>query len=206
MSDLVGNPGDRFSHKAHFFQINKEIKMVKILGMEYAPLNIPLHRRIETFCVFQWVCTFLFAGFGCTGLFIYLLFTRFYWISFLYLGWYIYDTLIKDTANRGARPISFIRHHIVWKKMAQYFPAKLHKTADLDPKKSYIFGLHPHGILHVSGFLSFGSEATGFQKLFPGIMPHLLILAGQFEFPFYRDYLLTSGNYIRRIKKKYMEP
>ena len=80
--------------------------------------------------------------------------------------------------------------------MAQYFPAKLHKTADLDPTKSYIFGLHPHGIFHTSGFISFATEGTGFQKLFPEIMPHLLILAGQFKFPFFRDYLQTSGLYI----------
>lgn len=163
---------------------------MKILGMEYAPLNIPLHRRIETLCVFQWVMTFLFAGFGCLGLFIYLLFTRYYWIPFLYLAWYVYD---RHRPDRGGRPLNFIRSNIVWRYMAQYFPAKLHKTADLDPKKSYIFGIHPHGIFQTSGFLSFATEGTGFQKHFPGIMPHLLILAGQFEFPFHRDYLLISG-------------
>lgn len=77
--------------------------------------------------------------------------------------------------------------------MRDYFPAELHKTEDLDPAKSYIFGLHPHGIMQTSGFLSFATEGTGFSEKFPGITPHLVILAGQFQFPFYRDYLLSSG-------------
>ena len=174
--------------------------MAKILGMEFAPLNIPLHRRIETACVFQWVISFLFGGFGCLGLYIYLLFTKYYWICLLYLCWYAYD---RSGPDRGSRPLRFIRFSSVWRWMARYFPAKLHKTADLDPNKSYIFGLHPHGIFHTSGFLSFGTEGTGFQKLFPGIMPHLLILAGQFKFPFWRDYLQLSGVYLRlgQLKK-----
>lgn len=164
--------------------------MAKILGIEFAPLNIPLSRRIQTLCTLQWTLTFLIGGFGSLFLFIYLLFTNYYWIPLLYLVWYVYD---RNTAETGGNPIGWIRRSFVWKKMAEYFPAQLHKMADLDPKKSYIFGLHPHGIMHASGFLSFATEATGFSEKFPGLSPHLVILAGQFQFPFYRDYLLTSG-------------
>lgn len=164
--------------------------MTRILGIDFAPLHIPLSRRIQTLCTFQWVLTFLFGGFGCLFLCIFLLFTRFYWIPLLYMVWYWYD---RNRAETGGNPVRFIRHCVVWKKMRDYFPAELHKTEDLDPKKSYIFGLHPHGIMQTSGFISFATEATGFSEKFPGLSPHLVILAGQFQFPIYRDYLLTSG-------------
>ncbi|XP_052214759.1 2-acylglycerol O-acyltransferase 2-B-like [Dreissena polymorpha] len=164
--------------------------MVKILGVEFAPLRVPLERRIQTLCLSQWVLVFLFGGFGCLFLCIYLLFTRFYWIPLLYAVWYLLD---RKTSETGGNAISWIRYNVVWRKMGEYFPAKLHKTADLDPRKSYVFGLHPHGIMHISGFLSFATEATGFSELFPGLFPHLAILHGQFQFPFYRDYLMTAG-------------
>lgn len=33
-----------------------------------------------------------------------------------------------------------------WKRAAAYFPATMHKTADLDPAGNYLFACHPHGI------------------------------------------------------------
>lgn len=163
---------------------------MKILGIEFAPLNIPLSRRIQTLCCFQWVLTFIFGGFGCLFVAIFLLFTRLWWVMPLYLCWYMYDI---NTANTGARPLEVVRRSFIWKYMADYYPATLHKTADFNPKRSYILGLHPHGILQASGFLSFATEATGFSEKFPGMTSHLTILSGHFKFPFYRDYLLTSG-------------
>lgn len=35
--------------------------------------------------------------------------------------------------------------------------------------------------------------ATGFSKAFPGIVPHLLTLASNFNVPFYREILLAMG-------------
>jgi hypothetical protein len=166
--------------------------MTKFLGIDFAPLNIPFVRRVQTLCALQWVLTFLFGGFGSLFFTIYLLFTRYFWVPVIYILWYFYD---RNSAETGGHYIRWIRECSVWKKMGEYFPAKLHKTAELDPTKSYIFGLHPHGIMQTNGFLSFATEATGFSKLFPGLIPHLVILAGQFQFPFYRDYLLTSGKY-----------
>ena len=164
--------------------------MVKIFGIEFAPLFIPLERRIQTLCTLQWVITFLLGGFGCLAIAMFLLFTKYYWITLLYLIWYYYD---KDTPERGGRTVNWVRSLTLWKKMSQYFPAKLHKTVDLSTDKSYIFGVHPHGIFQTSGFLAFATEGTGFSQLFPGLTPHLLVLAGQFQFPFYRDYFLSSG-------------
>lgn len=35
--------------------------------------------------------------------------------------------------------------------------------------------------------------ATGFSRLFPGLNPHLLTLASNFQIPLYRDFILSLG-------------
>ena len=42
------------------------------------------------------------------------------------------------------------------------------KTAELDPDKSYVFGFHPHGVISLSAFCTFGTEALEFSRVFPG--------------------------------------
>eukprot|EP00983_Pelagomonas_calceolata_P015169 482898-Pelagomonas_calceolata.AAC.2 len=36
-------------------------------------------------------------------------------------------------------------HVQFWRHLAEYFPAKLIKTGELDPQRNYIFCAHPHG-------------------------------------------------------------
>lgn len=163
---------------------------MKIWGFEFAPLFIPFERRVQTTAVFQWTLSFLFLGFSCLGLFIYLFFTRFYYIPLAYLAWYIYD---YNKAEEGGRRFEFQMHNPLWKYFRDYFPIKLIKTTDLDPSKNYIVGYHPHGIMSAGAFCNFSTYATGFDKIFPKIKPYLCILTGQFRFPFYREYLLSSA-------------
>lgn len=168
--------------------------MVKILGIEFAPLSVPWERRLQTAAAIKWTHCFLFLGFGCLFLSIGLLFTRFYFIPLLYLPWYIYDHYICNTPERGGRVVPYFRNWLPWQYLVKYFPIKLIKTVDLDPKKNYLFGCHPHGIMCAGAFGNFATDVTGFPKLFPGLRPILLVLAGQFSFPFYRDYFMTSGS------------
>ncbi|ELT95074.1 hypothetical protein CAPTEDRAFT_226963 [Capitella teleta] len=163
---------------------------LRILGIEFAPLNIPFERRLQTAAVLQWTLCFLFLGFGSLGLTLYLLSTRFYWMVLVYSAWYAYDWKRQD---RGGRFSPWVRGWKVWKHFANFFPIKLVKTAELDPSKNYIFGYHPHGIMAFGAFNNFATEGTGFSRMFPGIKPRLLILAGQFLFPFHREYVMTSG-------------
>ncbi|KAK3583647.1 hypothetical protein CHS0354_021384 [Potamilus streckersoni] len=164
---------------------------MKIFGVEFAPLNIPLQRRLQTLAVFQHILSFLFLGFGCLFLCIYLLlFTHYYHFPLACLVWYLYD---RKTSARGGRRNEWVRRWKLWEYFRDYFPMKLVKTADLDPKRNYILGIHPHGIFSCSAFLNFSTEATGWSKKFPGTTPHLLVLAGHFKFPIYRDYFMLSG-------------
>ncbi|XP_059401062.1 2-acylglycerol O-acyltransferase 2-A-like isoform X2 [Carassius carassius] len=70
---------------------------------------------------------------------------------------------------------------------------ELVKTADLDPRKNYVLGFHPHGILVAGAFTNFCTEATGFSKLFPGLRSNLLMLPLWFRAPFFRDYIMCAG-------------
>ncbi|KAF6030964.1 MOGAT1 [Bugula neritina] len=148
-------------------------------------------RLLEIFAITQWVCSFLFLGFFCLGLVIYLGFTRLWPLTLVYLAWYLYDRL---SPHKGGRRVEAIRRWKVWEHFRDYFPLKLVKTCDLDPHKNYLFACHPHGVLCVSHFGNFATEATGFSKLFPGIDPHLIVLDGQFQFPLYREYFMTTGS------------
>ncbi|XP_054168762.1 2-acylglycerol O-acyltransferase 1-like [Oppia nitens] len=164
--------------------------MVKILGIEFAPINIPIERRLQTLAVLYYCCEFLLIGFLSLLLLINLIFTKYYYLSILYFMWFIYD---RKVCNQGGRLSVWARNWTIWRYFVNYFPLKLVKTVDLNPNKNYIFGCHPHGILCASAFGNFGTEGTGFSKLFNGLTPHILTLETQFWFPFHRELFLMSG-------------
>lgn len=77
--------------------------------------------------------------------------------------------------------------------LLDYFPIRLHKTCDLSPDCCYIFGYHPHGINCLGGIGNFATEATGFEKLFPGINLRFLMLNSNFRIPFFEMILTMMG-------------
>uniref|UniRef100_A0A915JRR5 Acyltransferase n=1 Tax=Romanomermis culicivorax TaxID=13658 RepID=A0A915JRR5_ROMCU len=160
-------------------------------NFEFAPLSIPLHRRLETLAVFHYVLSFLLMPFFCILLPLYIIFmTPFWWLSIFYVLWYIYDA---KTPRRGSRRRNWFRYSPLWTYFRDYFPIKLIKTVDLDPNRNYIMGYHPHGVLCVGMFGNFATEATGFSELFPGITPYPCTLGGQFQFPLRREYIMLCG-------------
>lgn len=160
-------------------------------GPKFAPINIPLQRRLQTFAVLFWMSTFLFMGAGSFFFLMYLFFfTQYWWISLCYFTWYLGDRTI---CNRGGRRWHWMRSWTLWKHYRDFFPVHLIKTAELDPSKNYIMGYHPHGILSAGAFCHFATEGTDFSKTYPGFTPHLLTLEGHFHLPFYREFFMASG-------------
>ncbi|XP_014816095.1 PREDICTED: 2-acylglycerol O-acyltransferase 2 [Calidris pugnax] len=160
------------------------------MKIEFAPLSIPLQRRLQTASVVQWVFSFLALAQCCTVVFIALFFTRFWLVSALYAAWWFID---REKPSKGGRKINVLRNSIIWRYMRDYFPVTLVKTAELDPRQNYLMGFHPHGVLAAGAFINFCTEASGFSTLFPGITPHLMMLSLWFRIPFFRDYIMSGG-------------
>ncbi|XP_061665146.1 2-acylglycerol O-acyltransferase 2-B isoform X2 [Syngnathoides biaculeatus] len=160
------------------------------MKIRFAPLSVPLRRRLQTAAVLQWIFSFLGLAQCCLATFILLSFSSWWTLAFLYAGWLWLD---RDTPNRGGRRCPWIRRWSVWEHFRDYFPIKLVKTVDLDPGKNYIFGFHPHGVLATGAFCNFCTESTGFSGLFPGLKSHLLMLPFWFRVPIFRDYIMCGG-------------
>ena len=70
---------------------------IKLLGMTFAPIRIPLERRLQTLGVAMFFFLFLLFSVFCAVLMIYMLFwTRLWWISVLYASWIYYDREIGE--------------------------------------------------------------------------------------------------------------
>ncbi|PYH97007.1 diacylglycerol o-acyltransferase [Aspergillus ellipticus CBS 707.79] len=158
-------------------------------SIRWAPLNVGLERRLQTFVVL------------CHTLTIAIFLTFFFFTCAIPLFWpfllpyLIYTSLFSTAATSGnlSGRCNFLRSLSVWSIYASYFPARLHRSEHLLPTRKYIFGYHPHGIISHGAFAAFATEALGFSALFPGITNTLLTLDSNFRIPFYREYALAMG-------------
>ena len=165
--------------------------MPKIFGVEFAPLQIPLERRLQTLAVTFHMCFIIVFPIIVLISSPYLLFTPFAPIPFAYFLWIFWWD--RQAPERGGRSYDFLRRLKFWRYVRDYFPISLVKTAELTTDRNYIFGVHPHGILSFGASNNFCTDATGFLKLFPGITPHLIALGLWFFIPILRDYFLLGG-------------
>ncbi|KAF7727911.1 diacylglycerol O-acyltransferase 1 [Apophysomyces ossiformis] len=151
-----------------------------------APLNVPLTRRLQTLAVIVWGIE---PSFLVTVFLLLCTIPALWPILIVYVVWVAFD----NAPENGGRRVQWVREWRLWRYFAGYFPAEIIKEGDLDANKNYIFACHPHGIIAVSSILTFATEALGFSKLYPGIVPSLLTVANNFRLPFHRDYLLAMG-------------
>lgn len=153
--------------------------------------------RIERYLQTLAVLTFIIPAFLATlispFLFSYALMTKFAPIAVCYAGWIYYDVNIKKSPSRGGRACDWVRRSRVWVHFKNYFPVSLVKTVELDPGRNYLFGYHPHGIIGCGIFANFGTEATGFSGVFPGIKPHGMASKGTLCIPVLRSLLIACG-------------
>ncbi|MCJ1366543.1 diacylglycerol O-acyltransferase 1 [Acarospora aff. strigata] len=157
-------------------------------GIRFAPLNLPLKRRLQTLVVLWHTL--------CIPFFL----TTFFFLCSIPLFWpillpYLIYILFSHAGTSGtlSHRSQFLRSSRIWSLFASYFPARLHRSQELPPTRKYVFGYHPHGIISHGAFASFATEALGFAQLFPGITNTLLTLDSNFRIPFYRDYALALG-------------
>ncbi|KAJ6172061.1 hypothetical protein N7470_001128 [Penicillium chermesinum] len=158
-------------------------------SIHWAPLNVGLERRLQTFFVL------------CHTLTIAIFLTIFFFTCTIPLFWplllpyLVYITLFSTAATsgqlKGRSP--FLKSLPIWKLYASYFPARLHREQSL-PQQENTSSATTHTASSSHGaFAAFGTEALGFSKLFPGITNTLLTLDANFRIPFYREYALAMG-------------
>lgn len=158
-------------------------------AIRWAPMNVPLQRRLQTVAVL-WHTTTIAV---CLTIFFFLCSIPLLWP--LLIPYLVHALVFDNTATNGRlkRRSDFLRRSKFWSLFASYFPARLHRTVELPPTRKYIFGYHPHGIISHGAFAAFSTEALGFSDLFPGITNTLLTLDSNFRVPVYRDYALAMG-------------
>ncbi|XP_012062634.1 PREDICTED: diacylglycerol O-acyltransferase 2 [Atta cephalotes] len=180
---------------------------MEILGVKFAPLNVPLERRLQTLIVAIWTFVTAFGNFLGYLITIYLIFytETIRYFLLLYFLWMYYDW---DTCHNGGRSeiwTRMARNNVFWRYFCNYFPLKLVKTVDLDPKKSYLFVSAPHGILSIGIFGSFASDILDCKKLFPGLEFHTITLDQHFKIPIFREYPYSLGSCASSMKSiKYL--
>jgi 2-acylglycerol O-acyltransferase 2 len=158
-------------------------------SIRWAPMNVPVQRRLQTLAVLWHTIS------------IAMFLSLFFLVCAIPLAWpllipyLIYTLIFSNEATNGGlyRRSRWLRSSKFWSLFASYFPARLHRTVELEPTRKYIFGYHPHGIISHGAFAAFATEALGFSDLFPGITNTLLTLDTNFRIPFYRDYALAMG-------------
>eukprot|EP00823_Brevimastigomonas_motovehiculus_P009485 TRINITY_DN9158_c0_g1_i1.p1 TRINITY_DN9158_c0_g1~~TRINITY_DN9158_c0_g1_i1.p1 ORF type:complete len:336 (-),score=43.47 TRINITY_DN9158_c0_g1_i1:30-1037(-) len=93
----------------------------------------------------------------------------------------------------GGRPSPWVRQWRLWNWAQKYFQLQLIKTVDLDPRRQYLFGLHPHGILTFGGVINMATDVSKWNEKFPGIERFGLVASCCFYIPLYRELLLGGG-------------
>ena len=137
----------------------------KIGPVEFAPLSIPLERRLQTLSALWFSgMTFFFPFFNVFLIYYILFYTNYWWLLVLYAIWYYLDF---ETPKRGGRPSRIAQDLTTNKWFVDYFPIKLIKTADFDPEKNYLIGYHPHGVISIACLMSFGMFASQILILDP---------------------------------------
>lgn len=174
---------------------NSEHNAWKAGGIRFAPLRIPLRRRLQTAAVL----------FHCMSIVV--LVSLFWFTCANPLMWpilipYLLHLTFSSAAVDGKLSYrsEYLRSLRLWKLFAGYFPIRLHKTFDLDPRRRYILGYHPHGIISHGAWSTFATNALGFKEKFPGITNSILTLDSNFRIPFYRDWILAMG--VRSVSKE----
>jgi len=103
-----------------------------------------------------------------------------------YLIWAVLSN--RDTLNGRGRPWPWVQNLSIWSYIFSYFPAfDINCTTKLDPKKQYMFGVHPHGTLATCRAL-FGFDIDAlWHNAFPGIDFRVLTATAALRLPVIRE-------------------
>ncbi|XP_055844054.1 2-acylglycerol O-acyltransferase 2-like [Episyrphus balteatus] len=176
-----------------------------MVHIEWAPLNIPLRRRLQTLTVGIYMCSLFILGlysyFVC-GL-IFFLGSNF--VKVLVIAYFVWIFLDRERAQNCLRgpghiicisnyfSVRWMRDNFFWKLFREYFPVELVKTAELPPNKNYLLACFPHGVIGFGPFTNMCSDISKWNDLFPKVRVHLATLAVHFNSPIWREIIQSWG-------------
>lgn len=171
------------------------IKIVSIMAIEWAPINVSMERRLQVFSAFCFIAMVMLAETFCMAFYISMMYHGGAVIRtccFIYLIFMIYDRHADEDCSRG-QGNEFVRNNFLWRNFTKYFPIKLVKTVDLPPNQNYLFAVFPHGVISTGAFGNFATSTTTFQENFPGIRTKVCTLSYHFHVPIFREICLGWG-------------
>ncbi|VVC40857.1 Diacylglycerol acyltransferase [Cinara cedri] len=164
---------------------------MKLKDVEFAPLCVPLTRRLETLAAASWIYLVVFGPLtGWFTLLYIIINTQYWWLGLMYLIWIYID---RSVAWSHKIRFTIMRRLTWWTYFKNYFPVALVKTHDLPADKSYLFATYPHGVLCSGSFSNFATDAGEFSEIFPGLQSFLITLSFHFSMPFTRELCIGLG-------------
>ncbi|XP_055838105.1 diacylglycerol O-acyltransferase 2-like isoform X1 [Episyrphus balteatus] len=166
-----------------------------MLKVEWAPINVPLERRIQTFTT----AVYIFLAYGvCLAshcYYIFLLIFGNYYLKALLIAYGIWIYFDKEKSENEVRGSGWrwMRDNFFWKHFRDYFPVELVKTEELPPNRNYLLACYPHGVAGIGIFTNMGVDISKWDELFPKVRPKAGTLAFQFSTPFWRHIVKLWG-------------
>lgn len=173
---------------------------MKFIKVEFAPLNVPLQRRMQTFAIAT-TMFLLITSLILSPIISYLLIfhTKLWWLYCLYLFWcYFIDT---DPCASSERRSIWFQNFKWWKYAKEYFPVNL-KTGhkELHADRNYLFCCFPHGLLGCGFGFTFANNVEELRKYFPHHLFYFHTLNLNFKLPIAREFYYWLG-YLPTSKK-----
>ncbi|XP_063908655.1 2-acylglycerol O-acyltransferase 2-like isoform X2 [Zophobas morio] len=167
-------------------------KKMQIFGMELIPLTESLHRRKEALAAGVYFATFSYGGYLGVLFSIYLCFTRFWWLSLIYICSIYLD---RKTCENGGRPSNWIQKLSWWQHLRNYFPVRtvLMPGFELHPNKNFLFCCFPHGVIPCGPISSLVTPGNTLQKRYPELILKLAGMELFFYLPFTKEIGLGLG-------------
>ncbi|XP_052841574.1 2-acylglycerol O-acyltransferase 2-A [Drosophila gunungcola] len=162
------------------------------MNIEWAPVRVPLARRLQTLVVAFFTFTFFTLPISsCLTVAILLYYGGLFLRSILLV--YFVIIYLDYKRNFGAMEGNGWLFYRSVRRYRSYFPVELVKTAELPANKNYIVASFPHGILGTGTCVNMGMDITNWLELFPQVRPKIGTLDHHFKTPLLRDIVRWWG-------------
>lgn len=157
--------------------------------VNFAPLDVPVRRRLQTLMVavmllglpwFLFTCVVVLGAFWPVT-----------WpLLLLCAAWVAAD---RRTPSRRGRMVPWFRRGWAWRHFKEYFPASVVVEQRLEPGRPTVIGLHPHGIVGLGVWANVAALENEADRKLGGVDYRICTVWHNFMVPLWRDFLMAMG-------------